>query len=116
MLGHRQVRQKVCSSPPHANVIECTPHSVRALIIRSTTAGSFCAGADLLERRTMTLTQVDKFLLDIRSALSALESLPMPTIAAIDGPALGGGLELGFACDLRVAGTRFHTLGLGAGR
>lgn len=55
----------------------------------------------------MTHTQVDKFLVDLRSALSKLESLPMPTIAALDGPALGGGLELSFACDLRIAGTRF---------
>ncbi|KAN0097423.1 ClpP/crotonase-like domain containing protein [Tylopilus felleus] len=86
--------------------------SVRALIIRSTTPGSFCAGADLIERRNMTHTQVDKFLVDLRSALSKLESLPMPTIAALDGPALGGGLELSFACDLRIAAHDVTKIGL----
>lgn len=79
-------------------------HSVRVLILRSTTVGSFCAGADLIERQTMSQVQVAKFLADLRDALGKLESLPIPTIAAIDGPALGGGLELSLACDLRVAG------------
>ncbi|KAJ2931597.1 hypothetical protein H1R20_g5517, partial [Candolleomyces eurysporus] len=77
--------------------------SVRVLILHSTTVGSFCAGADLIERRSMSQVQVTKFLTDLRDALGKLEALPMPTIAAIDGPALGGGLEMSLACDLRVA-------------
>ncbi|KZV65670.1 ClpP/crotonase [Peniophora sp. CONT] len=86
--------------------------SLRVLIISSLTPGSFCAGADLAERRTMSESQVAKFLLDLRTALHKLETLPVPTIAAIDGPALGGGLELSLACDLRVAGHTVTKIGL----
>jgi methylglutaconyl-CoA hydratase len=53
----------------------------------------------------MSDAQIADFLTSLRAALGLLESLPMPTISAIDGPALGGGLEMGLACDLRVAGT-----------
>jgi len=60
----------------------------------------------------MTQIQVNKFLSDLRDTLGRLESLPMPTIAAIDGPALGGGLELCLSCDLRVAGHDVTKIGL----
>ena len=62
----------------------------------------------------MSQVQVSKFLVDLRDALGKLESLPMPTIAAIDGPALGGGLELSLACDLRVAGKSVYIFTSGA--
>jgi len=84
----------------------------RVLIVNSTSENAFCSGADLVERKSMNQAQVDKFLIDLRSAFSGLEKLPFPTIAAIDGPALGGGLEMALCCDLRVAGFAVTKIGL----
>lgn len=76
--------------------------SVRVLIIRSLVPHIFCAGADLKERSSMTQEQVSEFVSSLRGLLAAIEQLPMPVIAAIDGAALGGGLEMALACDIRV--------------
>lgn len=79
---------------------------VRVLILHSTVAKVFCAGADLKERATMPQSEVAPFVGRLRSSFTAVEQLPFPTIAAIEGAALGGGLELALCCDLRIAGTR----------
>jgi methylglutaconyl-CoA hydratase len=78
--------------------------NLRVIILQSAVDRVFCAGADLKERVAMNPTEVASFVFGLRSAFTAMEQLPMPTIAAIEGAALGGGLELGMACDLRVAG------------
>merc|ERR1719189_3319838 len=77
--------------------------SVRVVILKSTTPGIFCAGADLKERMKMPANLVGAFVAKAQRFISDLENLPMPVIAALDGHALGGGLEMALACDLRVA-------------
>ena len=64
----------------------------------------FCAGADLKERGAMNTDQVQNFVSDLRRTFTDLESLPIPTISVINGVALGGGLEMALATDIRIAG------------
>ncbi|KAJ8277858.1 hypothetical protein GJAV_G00080940 [Gymnothorax javanicus] len=77
--------------------------AVRVVVFRSAVPGVFCAGADLKERAQMTNAEAELFVHGLRSLMTAIAGLPMPTIAAVDGFALGGGLELALACDLRTA-------------
>jgi len=64
---------------------------------------SFSTGADLKERRTLSADQVRRFIFTIRNTFTAVEQVRVPGIAAINGFAFGGGMELALACDLRIA-------------
>lgn len=74
----------------------------RAVILASAPDDVFCAGADLKERKSMSQGEVQDFLMTLRHTFSRLASSPIPTIAAVSGSALGGGLELALCCHFRV--------------
>ena len=74
----------------------------RALVLASESDQSFCAGADLKERVTMSESDISEFLTTLRATFSSLAALPIPTLSAVSSTALGGGLELALSTQFRV--------------
>lgn len=77
---------------------------VRAVVVTSTHERAFCVGADLKERNGFTDAQLMEHRLVTRQAYRGVLDLPVPAIAAVEGYALGGGMEIALSCDLIVAG------------
>jgi enoyl-CoA hydratase len=75
--------------------------SVNLVFVRAS-GPAFCAGADLKEREGMSEAQVRERRLRAFAAYGALEALPMPAIAVVEGPAVGSGCEIAAACDFIV--------------
>ena len=80
-----------------------TNQDVRVVVITGSGEKSFSVGADLKERKTLTPAEVKRNVYKIGEVFSSIENLPQPTIAAINGYAFGGGMELALACDFRIA-------------
>lgn len=78
--------------------------ATRALILTGTGERAFCAGADLAELATHRFA--DAFSLTSRAIFDRIASLPILTVAAVNGAARGGGVELALACDIRVCAPR----------
>jgi len=84
--------------------------AVRCVVLTGA-AGHFCAGADLranIMENPQMMEQLDEHMDEFHGLVKALFRCPKPTVAMMDGAAVGFGADLAFACDLRVASTRAY--------
>ncbi len=77
--------------------------TVRVIILRGAGERAFSAGVDLREMKDLTPLTAEEFIRSLHGAARILVDVPVPVVAAIQGPCLGGALELALAADIRIA-------------
>lgn len=79
---------------------------VKVIVVGGAGERAFCAGADLALVRSTRGEEKRRYIERAYSVVAALAAVPLPTIAALHGYVLGGGLEIALACDMRIADQR----------
>ena len=88
----------------HRRVAECgEDETLRAIVLRGAGERAFSAGVDLHEMKDLTPLTAEAFIRSLYRAARILLDVPLPVVAAIRGPCLGGALELALAADIRIA-------------
>lgn len=98
----------------HAAVALAGREELRAVVVRGR-GGVFCAGSDLREWDGATPEEVTESFAGMEAALQAIEDLPVPTVAVVEGFAAGAGCQLALACDLQLV-DRSARIGMPIGR
>jgi enoyl-CoA hydratase len=99
------------------SLLELESEGPRAVIVTGAGERAFVAGADIAAMHAMDVLDAKRFSEIGHAAMALLDRSPVPTIAAVNGFALGGGCEVALACDIRVAAENalfgFPEVGLG---
>ncbi|MFK0159830.1 enoyl-CoA hydratase/isomerase family protein [Streptomyces sp. NPDC090493] len=107
VLDRPQAMNAVSAEMARSIVAACAAlgadRDARVVVLTSSHERAFCVGADLKERNAMSDAELLRSRPLSRGAYTGVLELPMPTIAAVHGYALGGGFELALSCDVIVA-------------
>src|SRR5262249_57588621 len=90
-------------------------NEIKALIVTGT-GGCFCAGLDLKALPNYSRAQQESMIMQLNHLFGALYGLRVPTIAAVNGHAIAGGVILTLACDYRIGAHGDYKLGLAEAR